>query len=1359
MRYFRGMLRQMLDRQHVPRSAEWGEVLGRLLLKASANVSPDVRHGDAMDASKYVKIKRIPGGAIWQSEYVDGVVITQNLAHKQMARHLISPRVMLLTFPLDYHRVDNQFMSLEPLLAQERNYLKHLTKRVIDLRPHLVLVGPSVSKLALDFLLEAKIAVSRGVKQTAINEVARSTQADVITSMDKMALEPRLGRCTEFRVQTYEHPSIPGYRKTFMRFEGCNAELGCTLVLRGNKNESLAKVKQIAHFMACAVVNMKWETCSYFDQFGMAPTEEPAWSPDMNSTDSNDWLQTWSQEGTAAPRKTPKDARSPEPLSQSDRQTADIAKSIILYTETAISTSSAVKYPPPSPLAKMGKLDYLLRRLRKERDDAEAAQILIAERRTPNMEATSLASPLPALPDGDASVGSKGLLIPPPALIGPVNPLPGPAEPLPAVEEAAIKEVPSAVVTSSVILNRAADVKQDSDIAQVEHNHAEQLKIWSWYISRHSTPPRIEDYQHIMYLKSSHRMDQEKACTGPTIATTTFYSEDDCTLGQYIEKITASASQPCANRACPKAVLHHFQLLVHGETRLQIAMDPFPCPAPGQEDQIITWSYCKVCKTPSATMLLREETWKMSWAKYLEAAFYPPRSGKSRNCQHDIYRDHVRYFAHRNLAVRIHNETIPVLDVVRPSLQLQIRQEYRVNVKNEEHSSLVHKINAFFDSMSVRIRTFDTSDVQTHLLETLKAALDTLQSRVTNQRLAAMDQLDRTYKMTGISDVLALNSVYLSLQDTVIQLDNEFQEIEKRYVPYKNDLQGMTAAQFARLLRSVDFGGDKERSVSGTSVSSVSDIEEDAQTSGSHRDMPMPEVVISAAESPLCDIRGDRPPADGGLGPPCDGESSNLSDLSDGATPLAEHPPKSPLVDADHPNPATDSPDSDSTISALPREKTHKADDTRAGGPIPSSPEMERRKPPSPFVSRLPRRTRPTPTVADLISTFQATNHNEGALEQEGETAHPQRLNSPQRPKLARRGKTEGYQHAKQYESRQFALSDDDRGYAANASRMAMGPPIRRIPAQQCGIEAFVQANSRPSSRNASRLPLPIDTGLASARLPSLVSNASRRGSLRATSGKMPLRQTTDPTIRQSQLAPGLRTPGRRNLGANAGNSKVSSISQHYEGLSAAAARAEKERQKKLALARTRRARPVTMTKAKVQVFRNVREAFHDDDEEDEDAGSESSGADDEGDNAIGPDDAGMETDAAEQGRPQVAVPTSSSTAKVDPPLRSIHDDVSEAFDGKDSLLDDTFRSSANKAAKGSSLQMTLAPYETAAPLLSVPPTPTLAAKDSSPQERAQLSESDASAGPTDKNPGFYKTIGTLLKVRSDDLPLLDYPL
>lgn len=251
--HFRRLLKEAIKRSGIQNGTEWQSTLERLLLQVSVSVQPSVKSGDDIDVRTYVKIKRVPGGRISESEYVDGVVITKNVAHKKMPRIYKNPRIMIITLPLEYHRVEGQYMALGPVVAQEKDYLRNLVQRIAAKRPHIVLAGNAVSRLALEGLLEANISVARPIKPSALNAITRSTQAEDISSMDRLAVEPKLGRCTVLRIQTFDHELIPGRRKTLMRFEGCHKEFGCTLILRGGDMETLGKVKEITDFMVYAV--------------------------------------------------------------------------------------------------------------------------------------------------------------------------------------------------------------------------------------------------------------------------------------------------------------------------------------------------------------------------------------------------------------------------------------------------------------------------------------------------------------------------------------------------------------------------------------------------------------------------------------------------------------------------------------------------------------------------------------------------------------------------------------------------------------------------------------------------------------------------------------------------------------------------------------------------------------------------------------------------------------------------------------------------------------------------------------------------------------------------------------------------
>ncbi|KAJ9122292.1 hypothetical protein QFC22_001713 [Naganishia vaughanmartiniae] len=1314
--HFRKMLKQAIEREGLPRPQEWATVLESLLLKVCASISPNVRAGDSLDARTYVKIKKIPGGKISQSEYVDGIVITKNVAHKQMPRHMISPRIMILTFALDYHRVDNQLVSLEPLMAQEKNYLKHLTKRVTDLRPHVVLVEKTVSRLALDFLLEAKVAVARGVKPSAIQQVARYTQADIIASMDRLALEPKLGRCAELRIQTFEHPLIPGNRKTYMRFEGCHEEFGCSLIVRGSDLPTLVKVKAITDFMVLVVMNLKMEMAVYYDEHNILPPDanQQAVEFDTDQVDKSLSKNSVGRNSTFGKNRQ-------EQLDTAERQTAEIEASLAPYVKTALSTSTSVHYPPPAPLAKMGDLDRKLRQLLNERDEEEAAQILREE----NCGQSSVTTPTQ---EGEVGYLIEGAVAS--ATESVTTPTAKGTQQMDEDKNSNVLDCTESKDASSVLV-LPSEIRLESEIAQISFQHAEQLKVWAWYLK--SNPPDIRPqlYQGLTYLNATVCEGSDKPCTGPDLKTHNFYSEDDCTLGQYLETLAMEAGQPCANRACARIKLHHFQVLVHGKTRLQIAVDQFLCPSPGNESNIITWSYCKVCKEASPTAIIKEETWKFSWAKYLEHSFYPPRTRGGFGCPHDIYQDQIRYFALHNVAIRIHNEAATVYDVMMPSLKLQTRQETRVLLKNAEYEVVAGKLNVFFDSVLLKLRTFDTQ-----LMDSLRSKLNALADKANENRESLISLMNATYKQSPMTDVLALNAVYQVLQEKAVAWEMVSGQVMS---DDKIDKTKVATDEKGSSLSAVEESKEFANVLSPSSAGATSDIPQLVL------DTPMPKI------NPL-----------------------DVPDL------ILAPSPSDPRIREGADERVYDS---DSTISALPLANKQQAltKQTRmAGESSASGIETDARFLPS----RLPRRTKPTPTVADLVKRFQMSNmldfdeESQDALstmtpppaEPKWEASDSEDESNP-RPRL-RRGKTEGYAHKPRHTVRHNTLSDGDRSYAANASRIPTISAIRRPPrpvrtnVSQESLQPCAEV-MRDSLSHATRMPPSLQHMVSR---PSSASGHVRRQKQEISSigkGKAPVRGTVvqDNAVTVSIAQKSGKHPGTR----------VSTIARHFDRLTR---EAERDRQKRMNQARGRRARPVGMTNAKIQVFNNVRDAFRDesdsasseaDDEDDDENENEASGSEKE-EASHRPTSSTKPIPAKLNGKKAIVVAARTDDAL---PLAPIvpEDTMLSTSPGKRTSTEATSSAVQSSLISNSDaptdvsfkdrLQITLPPFDTSTPLLSVPPTPLLTGiVDSKPATNhvSLVSESEGGSIGHERS-SILKTLSNLWAFRTGEGTPLEYPL
>lgn len=266
--------------------SHWLEVLVPPLLRCSENIDLDIRGGDHIDIRHYVKLKRISGGRPKDTTYVDGIVFSHMISLKSMPTKIMQPKILLVAFPIEYAKAEQHFMSIEPVLAQEKEYLRKLVRRIVSLGPQILVTAEAVSGTALRLLANSGITVIADVKGAVISRIARYTRADILTSIDKLAVSPRLGTCACFEVKAFRY--LDQY-KTCLYFSGIEKELGCTIVLRGGDNNTLHKVKAVTEFMIYVVFNLKLETSLMRDQFVLIPSEDPHYGTiqDENSESSH----------------------------------------------------------------------------------------------------------------------------------------------------------------------------------------------------------------------------------------------------------------------------------------------------------------------------------------------------------------------------------------------------------------------------------------------------------------------------------------------------------------------------------------------------------------------------------------------------------------------------------------------------------------------------------------------------------------------------------------------------------------------------------------------------------------------------------------------------------------------------------------------------------------------------------------------------------------------------------------------------------------------------------------------------------------------------------------------------------------
>ncbi|KAJ0404970.1 hypothetical protein P43SY_004887 [Pythium insidiosum] len=208
--------------------------------------------------------------------WLAGTVCRKHLTHKQMARQIANPRLLLLACGISYDRSfdanggsNGKLSSLDTLIEQERSYMGILVDKIARLEPDVIFVEHSVSRHAQELLRARGVAIVLNVKRATLERIARHTDAVVLPSVeniDQADPDEVIGSCRAFYVRTFSvahdpddakahqgTPPLPtmmgvpprSRNEAYMYLDGCDPLNGCTVLITGPTKKKLRILKSL----------------------------------------------------------------------------------------------------------------------------------------------------------------------------------------------------------------------------------------------------------------------------------------------------------------------------------------------------------------------------------------------------------------------------------------------------------------------------------------------------------------------------------------------------------------------------------------------------------------------------------------------------------------------------------------------------------------------------------------------------------------------------------------------------------------------------------------------------------------------------------------------------------------------------------------------------------------------------------------------------------------------------------------------------------------------------------------------------------------------------------------------------------
>ncbi|CAH1132979.1 unnamed protein product [Ceutorhynchus assimilis] len=737
------LLKQLLATQGL--SLAWIHILIPLICDVVTVIRPDKNH-DAieLDIRNYVQIKKLPGCIKEETYLVNGIVCTKNVAHKDMAIEIENPKILLLECSIVYQRTEGRLMSLEPVMMQEHEYLRHVAARIVALQPDVVLVHKNISRLAQDMLRQHKITLVHNVKRTVLERLARCTGADIVTAVDAHIGRPNLGVCKRFYLKSFN--TDKGATKTLMFFEGLVApHLGSTILLRGASKAELVRVKKVASFLIFTAYNWRLEKSFLMDEFALPPNsrmefldESKENSPQTikpkisikdiveNQPSSNEETFTVIQksEETHNKKLPTKSENFTDPLQSSELKkfTAEsvndnsdplqcqndttnqkpteieiltvselpFSNSFKKYLDdTILCISPYIIVPMPYLETDSGKKCKLRRFFHKDMYYSEQFEVNPKNKWKNNVE-------IQANTDENNHNKKKNAILHP-------------------FLTAKITNVDNNNIQNMLAHFRACGGQYTKKVVLKIEEPEESSLISTEKCRMDVLDPINHQRLAVLFYSFSHESSNAPAfCVNPWVVYMDFYGRNDIPIGCFLEKYCFRSTYACPSKTCTTPMVKHIRRFVHNSGSVTISLNNFE--SEFAEENIVMWSWCTKCQSVSPVVPLSADSWSYSFAKYLELRFHGEifnRRGQS-PCRHSLHHDHYHYFGYRNYVASFKYSSINIWEISLPSAVIQIQYDFPAlhNVLIEETKMLAQKGHDMFTIVQEKAALISSEELE-----------------------------------------------------------------------------------------------------------------------------------------------------------------------------------------------------------------------------------------------------------------------------------------------------------------------------------------------------------------------------------------------------------------------------------------------------------------------------------------------------------------------------------------------------------------------------------------------------------------------------------------------------------------------
>ncbi len=219
------------------------EKLSEIAVKAVKRVLERDANGKIQFDREHIKLEKKVGGAVEDSELIDGIVLEKEAVHPQMPKLVPGAKIALIDSAIEIKDTEmdakieiTQPSQMQAFLDQEESMLRKMVDKIVNAGANVVFCQKGIDDTAQHFLAKKGIYAARRVKKSDMESLARATGGIIVTNLDDLTAKDlgHSGRVEELKIGDEELTYVTG----------CKNPKSVTILVRGGTTHIVDEVRR-----------------------------------------------------------------------------------------------------------------------------------------------------------------------------------------------------------------------------------------------------------------------------------------------------------------------------------------------------------------------------------------------------------------------------------------------------------------------------------------------------------------------------------------------------------------------------------------------------------------------------------------------------------------------------------------------------------------------------------------------------------------------------------------------------------------------------------------------------------------------------------------------------------------------------------------------------------------------------------------------------------------------------------------------------------------------------------------------------------------------------------------------------------